>query len=215
MSNSKPTMMAIALAAAWLLAGAAWADSLYDNPQQVKEDPQAAGLYGEHPVLLEIGDILKVQVRERTVADVSLGVNSKDESKLSAKYGANGNLLGRLLTPFYKLLGEGDVSYDDKHEYKGDGKTDRSTKVDALVTAMVVDKLDNGNLVIEGRKQVKVNAESQTLVVRGVVNPSDIDGKMTVESDMVADVEVEYIGEGQLTKRTKPGFLSRVVDFVF
>ncbi len=114
-----------------------------------------------------------------------------------------------------KLLGEGTVSYDDSHEFKGDGKTDRSTRVDALVTALVVDKLDNGNLIIEGRKQVKVNAESQTLLVRGVVNPADIDSDMVVQSDMVADVEVEYIGEGQLTKRTKPGFLSRVVDFIF
>ena len=215
MMSTRLTLLGTLLVAAWLLAGTAWADSLYDNAAQATDDPQAAGLYGEHPVLLEIGDVIKVQVRERTVADVELGVDTKDQSKLNAKYDATGNLLGRLLTPFYKLLGEGNASYTDKHEFKGDGSTDRSTRVDALVTALVTDKLDNGNLVIEGRKQVKVNAESQTLVVRGVVNPADIDGDMTVESDMVADVEVEYIGEGQLTKRTKPGFLSRVVDFIF
>jgi flagellar basal body L-ring protein FlgH len=53
------------------------------------------------------------------------------------------------------------------------------------------------------------------MVVRGVINPLDLDSKLTIDSDLVADVEIEYLGDGQLSKKTKPNFLSRLVDTVF
>lgn len=214
-SNTWKTGIVI-LMALWLAAGTVFADSLYDGAQAAEDDPQGAGLYGDHPVVLEEGDIVKVRVQERTVADVELGVNTKDESSVSSKYGtSDGGLLGRLINPFMELIGEGGIDFEDEHEFKGDGSTDRNVRLDATVTALVVDVMDNGNVIIEGRKKVKVNAEEQTLVVRGVVDPKYVDSEMTVESDMIADVEVEYIGEGQLSKRSKPGFLSRVIDLIF
>jgi flagellar L-ring protein precursor FlgH len=197
----------------WLTAGAARADSLYSSDS---EDPYDVGLYGRHAPVLEVGDIVKVKVVERTVADVELSVDTKDQySKTSSIERGAEKLLGRVLGPFFDLLGSGEYSHETDTQFKDDGETDREVRVDALVTALVVDKLPTGNLVIEGRKQVLVNAETQTLVVRGVVDPQDLDSDRVIESEQIADVEIEYVGEGQLSKRTKPGFLSRVIDFIF
>jgi flagellar L-ring protein precursor FlgH len=203
----------LVLALGWLAAGAARADSLYSTDD---EDPYAVGLYGRHDPVLEVGDIVKVKVVERSVADVELSVDTKDKySKTSRIERGAEKLLGRVLGPFFDLLGTGEYSHDTDTQFKDDGSTDREVRVDALVTALVVDKLPTGNLVIEGRKQVLVNAETQTLVVRGVIDPKDLDSDRVIESEQIADVEIEYVGEGQLSKRTKPGFLSRVIDFIF
>jgi len=202
-----------ALALLWLATAAAWADSLYSSDA---EDPYSVGLYGKHDPVLEVGDIVKVKIVERTVADVELSVDTKDSYKKSSKIerGAE-KLLGRLLQPVFDLLGTGEFGHDTQTQFKDDGSTDREVRVDALVTALVVDKLPTGNLVIEGRKQVLVNSETQTLIVRGVIDPQDLDSDRVIESEQIADVEIEYVGEGQLSKGTKPGFLSRVIEFIF
>lgn len=191
----------------------AWADSLFTADE---EDSTAAGLYGEHPPLIDVGDVIKVRVREKTIADVEMGVDTKDSYKSSTSIARSADkLLGRVLEPFYDLLGTGDYAYDNSTQFKDDGKTDRSVRIDALITVLVVDKLDSGNLVIEGRKKVNVNNENQTLIVRGVIDPGDLDTDHVIDSDNVADVEIEYVGEGRLSKSSKPGFLSRVIDFIF
>jgi flagellar L-ring protein precursor FlgH len=200
--------LSLLLQARWALA-----DSLYTQPES--NDPSAAGLYAPHPVPLEVGDIVKVRVREKSVADVQLGVSTKDQAKNSTKLDRQGGLFGRLLNPLLKLIGTGTVSYDSKHDFKDDGSTDRTVRMDGIVTALVTEKMENGQLVIEGRKQVLVNSENQTMVVRGVIDPRDLDADRMIDSDLIADVEIQYLGEGQLTKRTKPNFLSRVIDAIF
>ena len=197
-------MLAAGVMLIWLGAGAANADSLYSTDEQ---DAYNVGLYGKHDPILEIGDIVKVKIVEKTSADVELSVDTKDSYKKSSKIeqGAE-KLLGQVLTPLFNLLGNGEFSHDTQSQFKDDGKTDREVRLDALVTALVVDKLPTGNLVIEGRKQVLVNSETQTLIVRGVVDPKLLDADHMIESEDIADVEIEYVGEGQLSKRTKPGF---------
>lgn len=194
------------------LHGSARADSLFTGAQAGES---GAGLYGPHPVQLAVGDIVKVRVREKTSANVDLGLETKDSTSGSGSLKRSGGIFGRLLMPLYKILGQGELGYDVQTDFKDDGKTDRSTRLDGIVTALVVERLDSGNLVIEGRKQVLVNAEEQVLVVRGVIDPRDLDKDRMIDSDMVADAEMEFIGQGQLTKRSKPGFLSRVVDLLF
>jgi len=197
----------------WGMRGAL-ADSLFSQPDR-GEDPTAAGLYAKHPVILAEGDTVRIRVREKSTGDVENSVDTKDESKQDVSLGRTGGLLGRVFSPFLKLLGQGDLSYKNKNEFKDDGSTERSVRMDSVVTALVVGVLDNGCVLIEGRKKVTLNNESQTLIVRGTLNPRDLDKDLVVDSERIADVEIEYVGEGQLSKRSRPGFLSRVVDFLF
>lgn len=191
--------------------GGALADSLF-NPDAV--DSRDSGLYARIAPELDKGDIIKVRIREQTTADLNTTARTKDESSEQASFNRNG-LLGRLLNPVFGVLGTGSANYSNDGEFKGDGKTTRNSRLSGTVTALVADKLDNGNLIIEGRKRVRVNGEDQTMVVRGLISPYDLDSDYTIDSDLVADVEIEYIGEGQLSKKTKPNWLSRVVDLIF
>lgn len=194
-----------------LLSGTALADSLF-NPEDV--DRRHTGLYGRIAPELEKGDIIKVRIREQTTADLNTAARTTDESTEEAGFNRTG-LLGRVLNPLFGLLGEGTAQYTNEGEFQGDGRTSRNSRLSGTVTALVADRLDNGNLIIEGRKRVRVNGEDQTMVVRGLIDPHDVDSTMTIDSDLVADVEIEYLGEGQLSKKTKPNWLSRVVDLIF
>jgi flagellar L-ring protein precursor FlgH len=95
-----------------------------------------------------------------------------------------------------------------------EGKTTRTDRATGVVTVRVTRVLDNGNLVLEGRRLVKLNEETQTLVVSGVVRPYDIGPDNTVPSSRVADGEVRLEGTGSVSDRQRPGLIQRVFDFL-
>lgn len=189
----------------------AQADSLF-SPDD--DDKHNIGLYGDHPVELEVGSIIKVRIREQSNAKIGLGVESSSDYNSEVGFSRDGNFLEDLLNPMFNLLGTGTVSHDAQKEQETEGDTDRTSRVDAIITALVVDVTEDGNLIIEGRKQINVNDENQVMCVRGMIDPRDISSDHIVESDHIADVEIEVIGEGKLSKRQKPGFLTRVIDFI-
>jgi flagellar L-ring protein precursor FlgH len=105
-----------------------------------------------------------------------------------------------------------DLSGEASHE--GKGSIDRSDKLTAQIPARVVKVLDNGNLVIEGRRAVLVNDESQVATISGVVRPQDITGANTVLSSQIADAEVQIVGRGVVAEAQRPGFLYRILDWL-
>jgi flagellar L-ring protein precursor FlgH len=98
---------------------------------------------------------------------------------------------------------------------KGAGDTSRNTTLTAKISARVIRVLDNGNLVIEGRRQVTVNADDQFILITGIVRPEDITTENTIASQYVADARILYTGEGIIDDKMRPGWLTRVVDWVW
>ncbi|MEQ8163676.1 MAG: flagellar basal body L-ring protein FlgH, partial [Smithellaceae bacterium] len=70
-------------------------------------------------------------------------------------------------------------------------------------------------LLIEGRRQLTVNAEDQFLVITGIVRPEDITAINTVASQYIADARILYPGDGVINDKMRPGWLTRVVDWVW
>ncbi len=105
-----------------------------------------------------------------------------------------------------------DLSGSAAHE--GKGSIDRSDKVSGSIAARVVKVLDNGNLVVEGRRSVLVNDESQVITISGVVRPQDVSGSNTVLSTQIADAEVQMVGRGLLAEAQRPGILYRLLDWL-
>jgi flagellar L-ring protein precursor FlgH len=101
-----------------------------------------------------------------------------------------------------------------KSAHQGKGSIDRTDKVSGQIAARVVKVLDNGNLVIEGRRAVLVNQETQLITISGVVRPQDISGANTVLSSQVADAEVQLVGKGVLDEAQNPGILFRLLDWI-
>jgi flagellar L-ring protein precursor FlgH len=98
------------------------------------------------------------------------------------------------------------------NEHKASGNITRQDNVSAQIPARIMKVLDNGLLVVEGRRVVVVNDETQTLAFSGTVRPEDITAENTVKSTQVADAEVTVVGKGVLAEKQRPGILQRVFD---
>jgi flagellar L-ring protein precursor FlgH len=84
--------------------------------------------------------------------------------------------------------------------------------LNATITARIINVLPNGNLMIEGRRNIKVNNEDQEIMLEGTIRPRDISPNNTVNSIYVADARISYSGRGIISDRQSPGWLMNIVD---
>jgi flagellar L-ring protein precursor FlgH len=100
------------------------------------------------------------------------------------------------------------TSQDD---FNGTANVEKNGEFTARITAMVMDVLPNGNLVIKGRREIKVDLETKVIEFSGVVRRFDIRADNTILSELVADARVSYTGEGQLTDTTSRRGLGNLI----
>lgn len=94
----------------------------------------------------------------------------------------------------------------------GKGSSDRSGQVTASIAARVTEVFPNGNIRIYGKREMKVNNETQYITVAGVIRPQDIDSANRVKSTFLADSKIEYSGKGVLADKQKSGWATRLLD---
>lgn len=99
-------------------------------------------------------------------------------------------------------------------EISGDGKIDRKEKIDMTFAATVTQVLPNGNLVVEGTQEIRVNYEVRQLGMRGIVRRADIRSDNTVESSKIAELRVSYGGEGVISDVQQPRYGRQVIDII-
>ncbi len=153
-----------------------------------------------------VGDILTVEIIENSSATATANTNTKSEYKA----GLSGTSSGAL--DFIPLFG---ADGDTKSEHKGDGRTTRQGRLTGTVTVKVVEVFPNGNLRIEGQKNVIINGERQLTILTGVVRPEDISPQNYVMSNQIADAEITFKGKGVLANSERPGFFARIFDWLF
>ncbi|HEY4743943.1 MAG TPA: flagellar basal body L-ring protein FlgH [Desulfuromonadaceae bacterium] len=100
-------------------------------------------------------------------------------------------------------------------KFNGSGSTSRQENLTATISAKVIDVLPNGNLLLEGRRNVKVNNEDQEIILQGVIRPRDIGTDNTVNSIYVADAKISYSGKGIISDRQSPGWLMNIIDKIW
>ena len=98
--------------------------------------------------------------------------------------------------------------------YKGTGAIDRSERLSLRIAAVVTEVLENGNLIISGSQEVRVNDEVRVLQVAGIVNPLDVSRANTVEYEKIAEARISYGGRGRQTEVQSPNWGQQLYDRV-
>ncbi|MBI1252291.1 MAG: flagellar basal body L-ring protein FlgH [Alphaproteobacteria bacterium] len=162
-----------------------------------------------------IGDILTVNVEITDKAEVT---NSSARSRSgSTTVGVNNffgleNIPGRILPGGYDPSAL--IDAEGASSQAGQGSIAREEKITMTVAAVVVDILPNGNFVIAGRQQVRINAELRELTVTGVIRPEDIAADNTIRNDQIAEARIDYGGRGQVSAVQRPRLGQRVGDAI-
>ena len=162
----------------------------------------------------QIGDLLTILVIERASASREAKTKTSRTSDRNGKLGAFVGLPTRGLGATGNILPEG-ISLSSASNFDGLGSTEQSDALDATVSVVVTEVLANGTLVIEGQRQITVNGEQQTLIIKGMVREQDISANNTVMSTSLANAEISYQGKGMISRQQKPGLLSRFIDWVW
>ena len=154
----------------------------------------------------QVDDVVTILVSEQTNA-VSTGVTKT--SRTSSTKNSIAALAGitKVTGPLANL---GNVSGDT--ELSGQGTTSRTTTLTDTLTARVTHVLPNGALLVEATKEIQVNSERQSITVRGIVRPADIDPTNSVPSSRLGDIEVRVNGKGVIGDAIRrPNFLYRLL----
>ncbi|AZR73848.1 flagellar biosynthesis protein FlgH [Anoxybacter fermentans] len=165
-------------------------------------DDKAADIYKDK-VASEIGDLVTIIIVEKSSASQKASTETSQDSSLGAGPG-----LG--IFDFIKTFS---LKYSDKNE--ADGVTVRQGLLNAQITARVIDKQPNGNLVVRGLKTININGESQEIEITGVIRQRDIKADNTIESIYMSDVEIRYTGEGVVGDKQKSGIFEKIFNWLF
>ena len=152
----------------------------------------------------QVNDLLTVIVQERAAATSKGTVKATRSSSAKASIG---DLYGAAPVGLSRLAG-----LSSNSNLNGEGATTRETNLSTSLTARVVHVMPNGNLVIQGVKEITINDETQTIVLRGIVRPVDLDTGNAVLSERIADMEVRVNGKGVVGSAIRrPFFLYRLL----
>jgi flagellar L-ring protein precursor FlgH len=190
------------------------------QPEEVVYQPNSLWRSGSRAFFRDqraarVGDILTVNINITDSAKVN---NSTKRSRSSAESAGVNNLLG-----YESYLGKVFPDAVDKSNLadlgatssnSGAGSVDRREQIDLTIAAVVTDVLPNGNLVIAGRQQVRVNYEVRDLLITGIVRPEDISNVNTIQHSQIAEARISYGGEGQITDVQQPRYGQQLLDIV-
>ncbi|MBX3447712.1 MAG: flagellar basal body L-ring protein FlgH [Parvibaculaceae bacterium] len=162
-----------------------------------------------------VGDILTVNINITDSAKVN---NTTKRSRANSESAGVNNLfgyesyLGKVFPDAVDNTSLADLGSTSSNA--GTGSVDRREQVDLTIAAVVTDVLPNGNLVIAGRQQVRVNFEVRDLLITGIVRPEDITNTNTIQHSQIAEARISYGGEGQISDVQQPRYGQQLLDIV-
>lgn len=153
----------------------------------------------------QVDDAIMVYIVEDTQADNNASTEERKSTELSGGVGLS---TGTSNTNISGNIGTG-------NNFRGSGRTTRNEKIRSRLSARVVEVQPNGNLRIEGKRTTKVNGETQTITIRGIVRPVDVNSDNSVYSYNIMDLTLFIEGDGTITKTQEPGLITRFLRILF
>jgi len=180
-----------------------------------QEENGRAYLY-EDMRAMRVGDILTIKIVEKHKGSKSADTSAERDSTIQNSLAGTG--VGYIGIPGIRLGGEArrgfGIDGSSSSKFEGKGTTNREGTLTGTISSIVTDVLPNGDLRIEGRREVTVNSEKQLMTIAGIVRRVDVDTKNTVFSSAIADAKIEYSGLGVLDDVQRPGWLVRVMNWI-
>ena len=164
--------------------------------------------YGNYPLFEDrrprnVGDIVTIVIQERTNAQKRVATSTERGSGATLGWGAVPTILPGNVSP------NQDFNISGSNNMEGEGETRADNLFTGTLTTTVVGVLPNGNLQIDGDKQIAINRGSEYLRFSGVVDPRSISGSNTVPSTQVADAKIEFRSKGVMDEVQTMGWLQR------
>ena len=219
---NKTGMFALAVAAAaaaLILASAANAESLWDH-----RNASSAFLFTDN-VAADVGDSLTVLITDqssfaktgkRDLTRTSGQTGTMTLTKTTTSPAGAGTTGGaNAATAVVQMLPQLDLKQDSSREFNSDSNFTGSMTFADSITATVIDKLPNGNLVIAGRSERSVAGEDVVTILTGIVKPEDISGSNTATSLRIANFRLFYESNGLNEKYTMMGWLNRIFNYIW
>ncbi|RQQ07096.1 flagellar basal body L-ring protein FlgH [Burkholderia stagnalis] len=185
--------LCVGLAALLLASGSAGAADLYQDSayRSLTSDRRAS----------RTGDIVTVLVYESSTASNTADTSTK------TNFGVQGSITTQYAGQNAAQIGLGD-------NYGGKGQIQRTGRLLAQLSAHVIDVTAAGDLLVTGTQEIDVNGEKTQIRVEGRVRPVDIAANNTVLSTRLADAKIDYVGEGFITDRSRPGLIPRFLGWL-
>jgi flagellar L-ring protein precursor FlgH len=216
--SSNALLGALIIAASPLFAGSLWKEGVTDE----------RGMFADKRAK-RVGDIVTIVVQETATLSNSLRLKTDKDSKTGVGALASdlvNQFLGNLPSKvFGKQIQENTpknvnvtiptvptIPITGSNEYTGGGEIKNSQTIATRCAVQVIDVLPNGNMIIEGIRQISFSKERQFASIRGIIRPYDVQQDNTVLSTNIADARIDVIAEGVLTDAQKKGWLLRIND---
>jgi flagellar L-ring protein FlgH len=179
------------------------------NPSLFSADSPNLFLYRDQKAR-NVGDIVTIQVVETATATNSATTATQKKGDISLSAPAIGGLEkgGGTLNFGNILQGAGGINFN------GTGSTSRTGQLQAAISARVVEVFPNGDLRLEGNKEVAINGERQILTIKGLVRVKDVSPNNQVLSTSIADMTVLFNGKGVVADANRPGWLYKVMKII-
>ena len=153
----------------------------------------------------KVGDIITVLVNERT--------DAKDEATMDVSKSTNNSVNADNENPgilkFIRAL-----TFQSTNTSSGSGSTERKHHATATLACIVTEVLPNGNLVIEGTRDVRTSEETLQFQLFGVIRPQDVNADNQINSSLIANAEIAVKGRGIISRTQKVGLITQILQTV-
>ena len=159
-----------------------------------------------------VNDLITIRVLENVSglgsADANLDKKSSGSAGVSSFFGLESKL-PNAINPSNIINTQSNTTFE------GGGSTSRSGSLTAVLTARIEDVLPNGDLLVQGVREIEINGDRQMLVLTGVVRPSDINAGNVIPSTAVGQMRIRYFGRGLMQDNLSPGWLIKILNKIF
>lgn len=173
---------------------------------------QGSGTFFGDNRAANVGDIVTVHIDISDKAKIdnstSIGRSSSEDFGIDAFGGIVKSIAGVVPNMDAATL----VGFGNTSKSSGNGSVNRNEVLSLKVAAIIIQKLPNGNLVIEGKQEVRVNFEVRELIITGIVRPSDISSDNTIDSSRIAEARISYGGRGHISNMQQARYGKQVLD---